>query len=187
ERAPMSSVVFLHAHPDDEAIFTGATMHRLACAGTRGVLVTATAGELGPVLRPLRAGQTLAGQRRAELERACGALGVTRLVLLGHRDSGMPGWEANRHPRALAGADPAAVARRVAEICVEEGAEALVHYDGDGIYPHPDHLAVHRIGTLAAEFAGIADYQATVDRDHLRGRHLVEVAAGRSRVGRGRQ
>src|SRR5215475_1897196 len=181
------TVVFLHAHPDDEAIFTAATMHRLAAEGARVVLVTATAGELGPVLRPLRAGETLADRRRTELEQACAALGVARLVLLGYRDSGMQGWDSNLHPGALAGADIPAASRRLAELCLAEGAEALVHYDGDGIYRHPDHLAVHRIGARAAALAGIAEYEATVDRDHLRGRglHLVEAAAGPSNdVGR---
>ena len=43
----MSTVVFLHAHPDDEAIFTGGTMRLLADAGHRVVLVLATSGELG--------------------------------------------------------------------------------------------------------------------------------------------
>ncbi len=182
------TVVFLHAHPDDEAIFTAATMHRLARAGARVILVTATSGELGPVLRPLRAGETLADRRRAELERACAALGVARLVLLGHRDSGMPGWDTNAHPDALARADLTAVARRLADLCRAEGAEALVHYDGDGIYRHPDHLAVHRVGAAAAAYARLPAYEATVDRDHLdgRGRHLVEAAApGRPDVGRG--
>jgi LmbE family N-acetylglucosaminyl deacetylase len=182
------TVVFLHAHPDDEAIFTAATMHRLAAAGARVVLVTATAGELGPVLAPLRAGETLAGRRRAELERACAALGVARLVLLGHRDSGMAGWDSNAHPAALARADLAAAGRRLAGLCLAEGAEALVHYDGDGIYRHPDHLAVHRVGAAAAVHARVSQYQATVDRDHLggRGRHLVEAAAaGHPGVGRG--
>ena len=174
-----STVVFLHAHPDDEAIFTAATMHRLARAGARVVLVTATAGELGPVLRSLRPGETLAARRRVELERACAALGVARLVLLGHRDSGMSGWDANSHPDALAGVDAAAAGRRLADLCVAERAEALVHYDSDGIYRHPDHLAVHRIGAAAAAYAQIVAYEATVDRDHLggRGRHLVEAAA----------
>src|SRR6266496_4432286 len=180
------TVVFLHAHPDDEAIFTGVTMHRLARAGARVVLVTATAGELGPVLRPLRAGETLADRRRVELERSCAALGVARLVLLGHRDSGMSGWDANLHPDALAGVDLAAASRRLAELCAAEGAEALVHYDSDGIYRHPDHVAVHRIGTAAAALAQVPGYQATVDRDHLsgRGRHLVEVAAASGANGR---
>ena len=136
--------VLLHAHPDDEAIFTAVTMHRLARAGARVVLVTATAGELGPVLRPLRPGETLAARRRAELERACELLGVARLVLLGHRDSGMAGWEANAHPDALAAAPTDAVARRLARLCAAEGAETLVHYDPGGIYGHPDHVAVHR-------------------------------------------
>src|SRR5829696_7484070 len=73
------TVVVLHAHPDDEAIFTAAAMHRLAARGTRVVLVTATAGELGPVLRPLRPGESLATRRRRELERACETLAVARL------------------------------------------------------------------------------------------------------------
>jgi LmbE family N-acetylglucosaminyl deacetylase len=167
-------VVFLHAHPDDEAIFTAATMHRLARQGARVVLVTATAGELGPALRPLPAGRTLAEVRRDELERACAALGVARLVLLGRRDSGMPGWADNAHPDALAAADVADLARRLADLCAAEGAEALVHYDRGGIYGHPDHVAVHRLGTAAARLAGIADYQATVDRSRVRtDLHLV--------------
>ena len=172
-------VVFFHAHPDDEAIFTAATMHRLASAGARVVLVTATAGELGPVLSPLRLGETLADRRRVELERACEVLGVARLVLLGRRDSGMPGWADNAHPNALWAADTHELGRGLAGLCAAEGADALVHYDADGIYGHPDHLAVHRIGTAAAALAGIPSYEATVDRDHLsgRGRHLVESAA----------
>ena len=138
------TAVVLHAHPDDEAIFTAVTAHRLARAGARVVLVTATAGELGPVLRPLRAGETLAARRRAELEAACEVLGIARLVLLGHRDSGMAGWADNDHPDALAAADPDTLARRLAELCAAESAEALVHYDPHGIYGHPDHVAVHR-------------------------------------------
>ena len=177
------TVVVLHAHPDDEAIFTAVAMHRLAARGARVVLVTATAGELGPVLRPLRR-QTLAERRRAELERACEILGVARLVLLGHRDSGMAGWDDNAHPDAFAAAPVAATARRLAELCAEENAEALVHYDPNGIYGHPDHLAVHRAGRVAAAYAGIGAYEATVDRQRPRTRrpHLVDVAAG-ERVG----
>src|SRR4051812_28468514 len=41
------AVVFLHAHPDDEAIFTGGTLRLLADAGWRTVVVFATGGELG--------------------------------------------------------------------------------------------------------------------------------------------
>jgi LmbE family N-acetylglucosaminyl deacetylase len=177
------TVVVVHAHPDDESIFTAATMRRLADRGARVVLVTATAGELGPVLRPLRPGETLAGRRRAELEHAAAALGVARLVLLGHRDSGMPGWDDNAHPDALAAASVSRVAARLATLCEEENAEALVHYDPDGIYGHPDHVAVHRFGAQAARLTGITAYEATVAGDRAGTGHLVDRAAGR-RVGR---
>jgi LmbE family N-acetylglucosaminyl deacetylase len=157
-------------------------MHRLAARGARVVLVTATAGELGPVLRRLKRGETLARRRRHELETACDILGVARLVLLGHRDSGMAGWDDNAHPDALAAAPTERVARTLADLCEQEGAEALVHYDPAGIYGHPDHVAVHRAGARAATLAGVTAYEATVARDRT-GRHLVDQAAGQ-RVGR---
>lgn len=66
----MATVVFLHAHPDDEAIFTGASMARLAEAGHRVVLVVATGGELGgtsddPLLSPGGLEPTLLDDRPA--------------------------------------------------------------------------------------------------------------------------
>ncbi|MDT7653118.1 MAG: hypothetical protein QOI36_4524 [Pseudonocardiales bacterium] len=104
----------LHAHPDDEAIFTGITLSRLAEAGARTVLVVATAGELGQSRLPLRPGETIPERRVAELERAAGLLGISRLVLLGKRDSGLPGWSEGEHARALTAADPLRLARHVA-------------------------------------------------------------------------
>ncbi|HSV66057.1 MAG TPA: PIG-L family deacetylase [Mycobacteriales bacterium] len=168
------TVVFFHAHPDDEAIFTGLTMRRLADAGTRVVLATATAGELGDPLVPLAPGETLAARRCHELEAAAEELGVARLVLFGRRDSGMPGWADNAHPDALAAACHRSLAARLADLCLVEQAAALVHYDSHGIYGHPDHVAVHRIGRLAAHHLGITAYEATVDREHL---HLAQHAA----------
>ena len=94
------TVLVLHAHPDDEAIFTGATIRRLADRGARVVLVTATGGELGTPRTPLPRGRTIAQVRTAELERSADLLGVSRLVLLGRRDSGLPGWESGDHPQA---------------------------------------------------------------------------------------
>jgi LmbE family N-acetylglucosaminyl deacetylase len=161
------TVLVLHAHPDDEAIFTGVTMRRLADAGARIVLVMATDGGLGEMFVPLRVDETLQSRRTAELERAAEILGVTRLVRLGRRDSGLPGWEENHHPNALIGADAQALARHVADIAIAESVEAVVHYDRQGIYGHPDHIAVHRIGRAAARFAGVTAYESTVDREHL--------------------
>lgn len=172
------TVVVLHAHPDDEAIFTGATIRRLADRGARVVLVTATAGELGTPRTPLR-GRDIAEVRRAELEAAAEELGIARLVLLGRRDSGMPGWDSAEHPRALVRADLPALATTVARLAQREGAEAVVAYDADGIYGHPDHVAVHLVGRHAAALAGVTSYEATVDREHLHfaGAHVLDAAA----------
>ena len=143
------TVLVLHAHPDDEAIFTGLTLRRLADAGARTVLVVATDGDRGGSRVLLRRGETVGQRRRAELEEVAGMLGVARLVLLGHRDSGLPGWPDATHRRALAVADPLVLARRVAEIADAEGAGTVVHDDEQGIYGHPDHRAAARIGATA--------------------------------------
>ncbi len=176
--APAGTVVVLHAHPDDEAIFTGATLRALADRGARVVLVTATSGEEGVPRARLAAGETLAQRRVAELERACDLLGVARLVLLGYADSGAhPGpWAAG----SLGAAPAAQVAARVAAVVEQEQADALVHYDRRGIYGHVDHVQVHRAGALAAAGTGVTAYEATVDAARLRGgpRHVLQQAAG---------
>lgn len=171
------TVVVVHAHPDDEAIFTGATIRRLADHGARVVLVTATGGELGEPKVPLR-GRTVGQVRTAELERAAELLGVARLVLLGRRDSGLPGWESGQHPRALVRSDLRAVARTVARLVETERAEAVIGYDADGIYGHPDHVAVHLLARHAAALTGVTAYDATVDREHLHfaGAHVLDDA-----------
>lgn len=180
------TVLVLHAHPDDEAIFTGATVRRLADRGARVVLVTATAGELGTPRMPLSRGRTLDQVRQAELEQAAALLGVERLVQLGRRDSGMAGSPEAAHPRALVRADLPALARDLADLAVRESAEAVVTYDADGVYGHPDHLAVHLLGSFAARLAGLTTYEATVDREHLHfaGRHLLDDTGGRPDYGR---
>lgn len=173
-----STVVVLHAHPDDEAIFTGATIRTLADAGARVVLVTATGGEEGIPRIPLRPGETLRERRAAELERACELLGVERLVLLGYRDSGA---HTGPYRTGSLGGEPAVeVARRLERIVGQEQAGALVHYDPRGIYGHVDHVQVHRAGARVVRRLGITGYEATVDAESLRRgpRHVLQQAAG---------
>ena len=161
------TVVFLHAHPDDEALLTGGTMARLAAEGHRVVLVTATAGEAGLASADVRSGRGLGDIRRRELARSATILGCARVVDLGFADSGMadrPSDSAN----AFARTPPATAAARLAEILTEEAADALTVYDAAGGYGHPDHVQVHRVGLRAAEFAKTPlVLEATVDRRAL--------------------
>jgi LmbE family N-acetylglucosaminyl deacetylase len=182
------TVVALHPHPDDEAIFTGITLRRLADAGARVVVVMATGGELGGSRLPLRPGETVRQRRLTELEHAAELLGVARLVLLGRRDSGLPGSPDSAHARALAGAEPLALASRLAEIVDDEGAGTLLADDELGVYGHPDHRMAGVVGTIAAELTGADAYLATVDRDGLGpDGHLVHGAARAAAVPFGRE
>jgi LmbE family N-acetylglucosaminyl deacetylase len=186
--APGRRVVFFHAHPDDEAIFTGATIALLAAAGCSVTLVVATSGQLGRRPPPTGdhptrddpAGDDVGRLREKETRTACHLLGVERVEFLRYRDSGMPGDPANAHPDAFAHADLDDAARRVADIAAQQHATDLVVYDAAGIYGHPDHIQVHRVGTRAAQLAGTPTlYESTVDRDYLRAcprAHLVSQA-----------
>jgi LmbE family N-acetylglucosaminyl deacetylase len=166
---PRPTVVFFHAHPDDEAIFTGGTIARLATGGVRVVVVIATSGEQGVH----HGGEhPLADHRAGETAEACRLLGVERLELLGFSDSGIAGPGAPMPDDAFALADVEHAAQLLSAIIVEERADALVYYDEGGIYGHADHLAVHRVGRRAGELAGVTSvYEATVDREYL---HFVE-------------
>jgi LmbE family N-acetylglucosaminyl deacetylase len=178
--AARRTVVFVHAHPDDEAIFTGGTMAWLAATGHRVVLVVCTGGELGLATDAAVDGPALAGQRRRETEAAAALLGIARVVTLDHRDSGMAGDAANHAPGSFWTADLALAAKEVAAVLDEEAAVAVVGYDERGIYGHPDHVQAHRVTHRAAALAGVPTvYDATVDREYLHfvETHLVEEAA----------
>jgi LmbE family N-acetylglucosaminyl deacetylase len=166
------TTVFFHAHPDDEAIFTGGTIAMLAAAGHRVVILVATGGEHGTLPKHAAGREDLAALRRAETERAAALLGAAGVRFLDYVDSGMAGDPANDAPGSLWSAEVPHVAASAAAVLVDEGADAIVVYDEFGIYGHPDHIAVHRAGIVAAAQAGIGTiYETTVDREYL---HFVE-------------
>ncbi len=165
----MATVVFFHAHPDDEAIATGGTMAMLSSQGHRIVLVTATRGELGEIPDGLLSdGETLSERREDELASACALLGVARHEYLGYRDSGMQGEQTNDDPECFWQADVEEAAKRLAVILNAEGADVVTFYDEHGGYGHPDHVQVHRVGLRASELAGVQRvFMSTMNRDHV--------------------
>lgn len=164
------TVVSFHAHPDDEALLTAGTLARVAAEGHRVVLVTATAGELGLAASGFGRQETLAGHRRAELQRSATAVGAQRVEFLGYGDSGLDGGaEPADGSEAFARADVETAAGRLADLLREERADVLTSYDSSGGYGHPDHVQVHHVGARAAEIAGTpVVLEATVDQDLLR-------------------
>ncbi|MCE2524968.1 MAG: PIG-L family deacetylase [Acidimicrobiia bacterium] len=172
----MATLVCFHAHPDDEAIATGGTMAKAAAAGHRVVLVLATRGEEGEQIPGVVPGGTdLGAWRERETRDSAALLGCGRVVFLGYRDSGMAGAPENEAPESFWQADVDEAAGRLARLLGDERADVLTVYDSHGGYGHPDHVAVHRVGTRAAELAGTPRvYWATMNRDRIR--EMVEAA-----------
>ena len=150
---PVTTIVFLHAHPDDEASQTSGSMARAVDEGHRVVLVVSTGGDHGTVPDDLADGETLVDRRRRELAASARAIGVHRVEWLGYADSGMTGWEQNGHERRVRLRRPRRGGRRVAAVLDEEDADVAVGYDWHGGYGHPDHVKVHRVLHRAAALA----------------------------------
>ena len=169
--ADVATAVILHAHPDDETIATGGTIAKAKRDGHRIVLVIATNGEEGePVPGVLSEGELLGDRRVRETHRAAEVLGVDRVAFLGYRDSGMMGEPTNDNPASFWRADLHEAAGKLAEILREERADLLVTYDDNGVYGHPDHIQVHRVGVRAAEYAGVSRvFEASFSREFMRG------------------
>jgi N-acetyl-1-D-myo-inositol-2-amino-2-deoxy-alpha-D-glucopyranoside deacetylase len=191
------SLLLVHAHPDDESIFTGATMAKYAAEGARVTLVTCTMGEAGMnrltrSFPPGRGGMAqhrstdmaqhrrtdIAEHRRTEteerwhieitkrrrkemaeirgreLEAACAALGVADHRFLGGpgrwRDSGPMG---GTDPHSFSGADVEEAAHDLAAVIREVRPQAVVTYDANGFYGHPDHVQAHRVAWRAYQLA----------------------------------
>lgn len=156
------SLLCVHAHPDDEALFTAGTTLHYSRKGVRTILITCTLGQLGID------GHGLAGAvpghdalatrvtRAGELQRAGVLVGYDRLISLGHLDSGMSGWATNQDPDAFINADVDATARVVADIIDQEDAAVVVTYDEGGFYGHPDHVMANVITRRAAAMSARA-------------------------------
>ncbi|MGB8196575.1 MAG: PIG-L family deacetylase [Acidimicrobiales bacterium] len=153
------TLVCVHAHPDDEALFTAGITSHYGALGYRTVLITCTNGQLGldsharPGSDPLHDDEETCATRAAELQRAALVAGFTRVITLGYDDSGMKGWPQNDFPDAFMNADVAAVARTIVSILDEERAAVVVTYDKNGFYGHPDHIMANVVTRAAIALA----------------------------------
>ena len=161
------TILFVHAHPDDESILTGSTLAKATSLGIRTIIVYGTRGDAGETNLDL-GGETLADRRIREAEAACVDLGVDRIEWLPFDDSGMDGTDSTSNPAAFCNADTDAVATTIAEMLADESVVAVVGYDDNGTYGHPDHKQVYRVAHAVAPMLGshwVLD--ATYNREHL--------------------
>jgi LmbE family N-acetylglucosaminyl deacetylase len=170
------TLLAIHAHPDDEAIFTGGLLARSADLGWRTVLVVATSGERGlaPSTHTNPTAPDTGDHRRQETLAAAEILGIDRVEFLGYGDSGAEYTEFA--PDSLAAANIACVTSDVQAIVDDERPVLVTSYDHQGIYGHPDHIAVHAIGRSLNTSAGL--YESTISRPALARLHSRWIALG---------
>ncbi len=185
----MTRYLFVHAHPDDETLATGALIVGLTHAGHRCAVVTATRGEKGEIVpgpySHLEGTPGITAVREAELAAAIAHLGVVGHGMLGsppdraagkrprhYADSGMrwvtptlagPGDDAGED--SLTSADLDEVVADVAAAARVFKADVLVSYADDGGYGHPDHVRCYEATKLAAQELGLPFDVIVTDRN----------------------
>jgi LmbE family N-acetylglucosaminyl deacetylase len=131
------------AHPDDESMALGGTLARYAAEGVEITVVCATRGDAGRYgsergkLPPEELGRI----RSLELRDATRVLGVRDVHFLGYRDG------------QLDQAEPAAAVRKIVEHVRRARPQVVVTFGPDGLYGHPDHIAISQLTTAAVAAA----------------------------------
>ena len=136
------------AHPDDESLGMGGILAKYAAEGVETYLVTATRGERGwfgpaeenPGLHPL--GRI----REAELRAAANVLGLREVSFLDYIDG------------ELDEADPAEVIAKIVQQIRRVRPQVVVTFDPNGVYGHPDHIAISQFTTAAVVAAADPSY-----------------------------
>lgn len=181
-------VAFVHAHPDDETLASGALIAHLADLGVDVSVLTATRGEMGGVvpgpLSHLEGTVALQERREAELAGALAELGVRTHAYLGipparagdeprrYLDSGMAwikdglaGPAPDADERSLTRSDMAEEVADTVAFLRRTGATLVVSYDDDGGYGHPDHVRMHEVAKAAADELDLPFAALTPHRD----------------------
>ncbi|MEH3156656.1 MAG: PIG-L family deacetylase [Gordonia paraffinivorans] len=129
--------MFVHAHPDDESLWTGGTIARLADAGLTLSTVCCTWAE--------------GTKRHAELQRALSVLGAPPATALGYADRGFP--DSAPGAARLCDADFDVEVMQVTAAIRAHRPDVVVTYDAYGVYGHPDHIHTNRIALAAVDAA----------------------------------
>ena len=140
------SLLAVFAHPDDESLACGGLLAWCAQLGVHVSLFCATHGEHGPESdggrvvpsRPAR----LREIRARELRAASRVLGVANLLLLDYEDGMLP-W-----------ADGEQLETDIRDAIRQLRPDVVITFGEDGLYWHPDHIAVHERTTAAVTSLG---------------------------------
>jgi N-acetyl-1-D-myo-inositol-2-amino-2-deoxy-alpha-D-glucopyranoside deacetylase len=131
------SLLAVFAHPDDESLACGGLLAWCAELGARVSIVCATRGERGR-----GCDGDLSRVRTTELEAAARVLGVSDVLVLDYEDGMLP-WT-----------EPARLEADIRDAAVRFRPDVVITFGEDGLYWHPDHIAIHERTTAAVAALG---------------------------------
>jgi len=135
------TILAIFAHPDDESLACGGLVACAAALGARVVLVSLSRGEAGPSGDGEDAA-ALGARRTTEFTAAAAALGAAEALVHDHADGMLP-W---------LGRD--ALEADVRQLIAAHRPDVVITFDADGLYWHPDHIAVHERVTAVVAALG---------------------------------
>jgi LmbE family N-acetylglucosaminyl deacetylase len=147
------SLLAVFAHPDDESIACGGLLALCADRGARVSLICATHGENRSGVRD----EVWFDQRARELDDAARILGISEVVLFDFRDGFLP-WAYD-------------LSDRIEDEIRRLRPDVVVTFGKDGLYWHPDHIAICDATTAAVDALadeGPALYYVTMPPGQMR-------------------
>jgi N-acetyl-1-D-myo-inositol-2-amino-2-deoxy-alpha-D-glucopyranoside deacetylase len=133
------ALLAVFAHPDDESLACGGLLAWCAELGARVSILCATRGEMGQGSGSV---SDLSLVRTNELEAAARALGVSDVLVLDYED-GMLAW-----------AEPAKLEADIRDAMIRIRPDVVITFGDDGLYWHPDHIAIHERTTAVVAALG---------------------------------
>lgn len=142
------------AHPDDESLRLGGTLARYADEGVETYLISATRGEKGWFGKPEEypGPEALGRIREQELYGAARVLGLKDVILLDYIDG------------ELDLADPHEITGQLVTHIRRIQPQVVVTFDPNGLYGHPDHIAISQFASAAVLAAADLHYPGPLSR-----------------------
>ena len=149
-----SALLAIFAHPDDESLASGGLIAWCAELEVTISLLCITRGQHGP-----GDSSTLGKTREKELHDAASVLGINNVSVLDYEDGMLP-WSNGRQ-----------IEFDIGHAIHQWRPDVVITFGEDGLYWHPDHIAVHQHTTAVIDTLGKnapALYYVTLPRGSMR-------------------
>ena len=126
---PTSRILVVMPHPDDEAIFLGGFLHQLSTNGITTRAITMTVGEKSTLRYGMKPDDNLSEVRQKELTKSFQILGITD-------------FQIHQYPDGELEQNTIKIKQTIQKNISTFKPTHIVTLEPDGIYGHPDHVAL---------------------------------------------